>query len=143
MMGDRSKLENHTSKPKIHRSISTIALSPESKTRPDKLCYVCGNFTIQSQQRAITTHAQKIYKLCFGCPLGDQDNPWASKPDVCMDMHDSGRISTQTVRCYQQFLLYFFICILNPFFFSLASEGSVQGKINILFDQVLLKSPNW
>lgn len=44
---------------------------------PDSFCYVCGSFTTKAQRRAITTDLKKIYKLYFGCPLGDQDKSWA------------------------------------------------------------------
>jgi len=44
---------------------------------PDTFCYVCGSFTTKAQRRSITTDLKRIYKLYFGCPLGDQDKPWA------------------------------------------------------------------
>ena len=47
------------------------------KNNPDLFCYVCGSFTIKAQRRAITPDLKKIYKLYFGCPLGDQDKHWA------------------------------------------------------------------
>jgi hypothetical protein len=47
------------------------------KNHPDVFCYVCGSFTIASQRRNITSDLCKIYRLYFGCPLGDQDKSWA------------------------------------------------------------------
>jgi hypothetical protein len=47
------------------------------KNHPDVFCYVCGSFLITSQRRNITTDLCKIYRLYFGCPLGDQDKAWA------------------------------------------------------------------
>ncbi len=49
----------------------------QCKNDPDKFCYVCGNFTTKIQRRALTTDIKKMYKLYFGCHLGDQDKPWA------------------------------------------------------------------
>ena len=43
------------------------------KNNPDLFCYVCGSFTIKAQRLPITPDLKKIYKLNFGCPLGDQD----------------------------------------------------------------------
>ena len=47
------------------------------KNHPDLFCYVCGNFTAKPQRRSITTELKKLYKMYFGCPLGDQDKRWA------------------------------------------------------------------
>ncbi|XP_066463509.1 uncharacterized protein [Eleutherodactylus coqui] len=47
------------------------------KNSPDAFCYICGQFTLLSQRRKITPEISKIYKLYFGCPLGDQDKKWA------------------------------------------------------------------
>lgn len=44
---------------------------------PDSFCYVCGSFATKSQRRIITEDIKRIYKLYFGCQLGDQDKPWA------------------------------------------------------------------
>lgn len=49
----------------------------QCKNHPDIFCYVCGSFAIKSQRRKITNDLQNIYKLYFGCPLGDQDKAWA------------------------------------------------------------------
>lgn len=47
------------------------------KNHPDVFCYVCGSFTIASQRRNITSDLCKIYRLYFGCLLGDQGKSWA------------------------------------------------------------------
>ena len=47
------------------------------KNNPDLFCYACDNFTMKAQRRSITPNLKKIYKLYFGCPLGDQDKKWA------------------------------------------------------------------
>ena len=49
----------------------------QCKNDPDRFCYVCGQFTTKTQRRNITADIKKIYKLYFGCHLGDQDKPWA------------------------------------------------------------------
>ena len=49
----------------------------ECKNHPDKFCYVCEKFTIKSQQHPITNSMKKIYRLYFGCLLGDQNKSWA------------------------------------------------------------------
>ena len=47
------------------------------KNSPDAFCYICGQFTLSGQRKKITPEISKIYKLYFGCPLGDQDKTWA------------------------------------------------------------------
>lgn len=47
------------------------------RNEPDSFCYVCGSFTLSAQRRPITEDLKKMYLLYFGCPLGDQDKPWA------------------------------------------------------------------
>lgn len=49
----------------------------DCKNHPDTFCYVCGSFTPKSQKRSITKDIEKIYRIYFGCPLGDQDKAWA------------------------------------------------------------------
>jgi len=49
----------------------------QCKNHPDIFCYVCGSFAIKTQRRKITNDLRNIYKLYFGCPLGDQDKAWA------------------------------------------------------------------
>ena len=44
---------------------------------PGRFCFVCGKFTSKEEQRNITHDIQKMYMICFGCPLGDQDKTWA------------------------------------------------------------------
>lgn len=58
------------------------------KNFPDQFCYVCGSFTIKSQRRSITAEIKHLYRLYFGCPLGDQDKPWA--PHVICTSCSSG-----------------------------------------------------
>jgi hypothetical protein len=43
---------------------------------PHTFCYVCGSFTLKTQQHTFTPNLQKLYQLYFGCPLGDQNNNW-------------------------------------------------------------------
>lgn len=47
------------------------------KNSSDVFCYICGQYTMVAHRRKITPEISKIYKLYFGCPLGDQDKPWA------------------------------------------------------------------
>ena len=47
----------------------------------DNFCYICGEFTISSQKRVLTTRTRKAYHQYFGCKVGDQDKPWA--PHIC------------------------------------------------------------
>ena len=48
------------------------------KNSPGTFCYICGQFTLSGQRKKITPEISKIYKMYFGCPLGDQDKTWAS-----------------------------------------------------------------
>ena len=48
---------------------------------PDNFCYICGEFTVSSRKRALTTKTRKAYHQYFGCKVGDQDKPWA--PHIC------------------------------------------------------------
>lgn len=43
---------------------------------PDSCSYVCGSFKTKACL-PITIDLKKMYKLYFGCPLGDQDKSWA------------------------------------------------------------------
>ena len=47
----------------------------------DNFCYICGEFTISSQKRVLTTRTRKAYHQYFGCKVGDQEKPWA--PHIC------------------------------------------------------------
>lgn len=58
------------------------------KNQTDLFCYVCGSFTIKSQRRSITAEIKQLYRLYFGCPLGDQDKLWA--PHVICTSCSSG-----------------------------------------------------
>nr|CAH7748141.1 unnamed protein product [Callosobruchus chinensis] len=44
---------------------------------PNSFCYICGEFTIKSQQRNISDFVRKVYFAYFKLKLGDQDKPWA------------------------------------------------------------------
>lgn len=52
-------------------------MSRQCRNHPDVFCYVCGQFIVKAQKRAITQEIKKIYKLYFDCALGDQDKLWA------------------------------------------------------------------
>lgn len=49
----------------------------DCRNHPNTFCYVCGEYTLKSQKRTITTDLCKIYGAYFGCPLADQDKTWA------------------------------------------------------------------
>ncbi|GBP30587.1 hypothetical protein EVAR_76129_1 [Eumeta japonica] len=40
-------------------------------------CYICGEYTVKSQQRNISDFVKKVYFAYFHLILGDQDKPWA------------------------------------------------------------------
>lgn len=44
---------------------------------PNSFCYICGEFTVKKYQRALTPRLKELYKLYFGCGVGDQDKTWA------------------------------------------------------------------
>lgn len=44
---------------------------------PDSFCYVCGEYTVKSQQRNISEFVKKVYFAYFKLKLGDQDKTWA------------------------------------------------------------------
>lgn len=54
---------------------------------PNSFCYICGEFTIKSQQRNISDFVRKVYFAYFKLKLGDQDKPWASHK-VCRRCED-------------------------------------------------------
>lgn len=45
---------------------------------PDIFCYVCVNFTLQTQRHNITKFVKRKYFSYFKVPLGDQDKNWPS-----------------------------------------------------------------
>jgi hypothetical protein len=45
--------------------------------RPDCFCYMCGEFTVKKDRRAITMKIKQLYKLYFKCEIGDQKRTWA------------------------------------------------------------------
>ncbi len=47
------------------------------KNHPNIFCYICGSYTTRSQRKFIMMDIKKIYRLYFGCHLGDQDKAWA------------------------------------------------------------------
>ena len=47
----------------------------------DNFSYICGEFTVSSQQRVLTTRTRKAYHQYFGCKVGYQEKPWA--PHIC------------------------------------------------------------
>ena len=49
--------------------------------KPDSFCYICGEYTLPSEKRTITSNISNIYHRYFGCHVGDQDKPWA--PHIC------------------------------------------------------------
>ena len=67
----------------------------------DSFCYICGEFIIKKYQRDITENIKKLFKLYFGCRLGDEDKKWAP-PIICMKcvyrcfkVQYQGSVSTQ------------------------------------------------
>lgn len=44
---------------------------------PDSFCYICGEYTVKSQQRNISDFVKKVYFAYFQLILGDQDKAWA------------------------------------------------------------------
>lgn len=54
-------------------------------------CYVCGELIEKAQKHTTKPEIKKIYKLCFDCPLGDQNKLWAPHV-ICTacssDLHD-------------------------------------------------------
>nr|CAH7733771.1 unnamed protein product [Callosobruchus chinensis] len=53
----------------------------ECKNHPDSFCYVCGQFTLETQRKPLSPLLKTAYKFYFDCQVGDQDKPWA--PSVC------------------------------------------------------------
>ena len=47
----------------------------------DNFCYICGELTVSSQKRVLTTRTKNAYHQYFNCKVGDQDKPWA--PRIC------------------------------------------------------------
>ena len=43
----------------------------------ENFCYICGEFTVFSQKRVLTSRTTKAYHQYFGCKVGDQEKPWA------------------------------------------------------------------
>ena len=39
-------------------------------------CYICGDFTVSSPKRVLTTAPRKACYQHFGCKVGDPDKPW-------------------------------------------------------------------
>ena len=75
-MAKRS-VSNHYEPSIYFNFILNVILPRQCKNHPDMFCYVCESFAIKSQRRKITNDLRNIYKLYFGCPLGDQDKAWA------------------------------------------------------------------
>ena len=44
---------------------------------PNSFCYICGEFTFQTQKRAIDATVRNLYFAYFGMQLGDQDKEWS------------------------------------------------------------------
>ncbi|GBL92566.1 hypothetical protein AVEN_123753-1 [Araneus ventricosus] len=44
---------------------------------PDNFCFICGKYTVKSQQRNISDFLKKVYFAYFKLKLGDHDNKWA------------------------------------------------------------------
>src|SRR5215469_17715641 len=62
----------------IPLTINLLTSMPRTcRNHSDTFCYVCGSFTASMQRRKITNELMKIYKLYFGCSLGDQGKSWA------------------------------------------------------------------
>ncbi len=57
----------------FYHLLRSISMPRECKSHPDKICSVCCIFSTKTQWQTITTNLKKIYKLYFGCHLGDQD----------------------------------------------------------------------
>ena len=77
---------------------------------PDNFYYVCGLLCIKYQRRTITNQLKDIYKLYFGCPLGDQDKSWAPHVILVINSASGGiddikicvNLSDLTPNTYQQ-----------------------------------------
>ena len=57
-------------------------------------CYICGSFTLSSQQCEITNFVKKVYFAYFKVKLGDQDKSWAPHK-VCKSCMESLRYWSQ------------------------------------------------
>ncbi|GBN89145.1 hypothetical protein AVEN_182995-1 [Araneus ventricosus] len=44
---------------------------------PDNFCFICGEYTVKSQERNRSDFEKKTYFVYFKLKLGDQDKPWA------------------------------------------------------------------
>ncbi|GBN88652.1 hypothetical protein AVEN_204563-1 [Araneus ventricosus] len=44
---------------------------------PNNFCFICGECTVESQQRNISDFVKKVYFAYFKLKLGDQDKQWA------------------------------------------------------------------
>ena len=44
---------------------------------PNCFCYICGEYTVKKYRRALTHRLKRLYKLYFGCAVGEQDKSWA------------------------------------------------------------------
>ena len=57
----------------------------------DCFCYICGDYTIKSQQMKISDFMKKEYFDYFKMKLGDQDKPWAPHK-VCKTCEETLRL---------------------------------------------------
>src|SRR5678816_2750861 len=58
-----------------------MATSRKCVNSPDSFCYICGEYTLKSQKRAMTPMIKYACEHYFGCKIGDQDKNWA--PHIC------------------------------------------------------------
>lgn len=54
-------------------------MSRQCVNDPDSFCYICGELTLKSQKKQLTSLVKKAYHFYFGCQIGDQDKAWAPK----------------------------------------------------------------
>ncbi|GBN18347.1 hypothetical protein AVEN_64902-1 [Araneus ventricosus] len=58
---------------------------------PDNFCFICGEYTVKSQQRNISDFMKKVYFTYYKLKLGDQDKPWAPHK-VCRRCEEALRL---------------------------------------------------
>ena len=64
-----------------HFYFHTAMASRGCINHPDNFCYICGECTIKKYRRPLTKKVIQLYKLYFGCAVGEQDKSWA--PHIC------------------------------------------------------------
>ncbi|GBM84390.1 hypothetical protein AVEN_145076-1 [Araneus ventricosus] len=76
----RRKVSLHPAFIRDCASVLFLIITPKGYViSPDNFCFICGEYTVKSQQRNVSNFVKKVYFVCFKLKLADQDKPWHHK----------------------------------------------------------------